>query len=53
MEQLLVNIARGLVEDKDAVKVTADEKNAESINSKIRIINCVTTLGSTYLSTPL
>ena len=31
MEQLLVNIARGLVEDKDAVKVTADEKNAEGV----------------------
>ena len=31
MEQLLVNIARGLVEDKAAVKVTADEKNAEGV----------------------
>lgn len=31
MEQLLVNIARGLVEDKDAVRVTADEKNAEGV----------------------
>jgi len=31
MEQLLVNIARGLVEDKDAVKVSADEKNAEGV----------------------
>ena len=31
MEQLLVNIARGLVEDKDAVKVTADEKNEEGV----------------------
>ena len=31
MEQLLVNIARGLVEDKDAVKVTADEKNDEGV----------------------
>lgn len=31
MEQLLVNIARGLVEDKDAVKVVADEKNAEGV----------------------
>ena len=31
MEQLLVNIARGLVEDKDAVKVTAEEKDAEGV----------------------
>ncbi len=31
MEQLLVNIARGLVEDKDAVTVTADEANAEGV----------------------
>ncbi|MBQ8603920.1 MAG: KH domain-containing protein [Oscillospiraceae bacterium] len=31
MEQLLVNIARGLVEDKDAVKVVADEKNIEGV----------------------
>ena len=31
MEQLLVNIARGLVEDKAAVTVTADEKNAEGV----------------------
>ncbi len=31
MEQLLVNIARGLVEDKEAVKVVADEKNAEGV----------------------
>ena len=31
MEQLLVNIARGLVEDKDAVKVFADEKNEEGV----------------------
>ncbi len=31
MEQLLVNIARGLVEDKDAVSVTADEKNDEGV----------------------
>ena len=31
MEQLLVNIARGLVEDKDAVKVMADEKNEEGV----------------------
>ena len=31
MEQLLVNIARGLVEDKDAVRVTAEEKDAEGV----------------------
>ena len=31
MEQLLVNIARGLVEDKDAVKVVADEINEEGV----------------------
>ncbi len=31
MEQLLVNIARGLVEDKEAVKVVTDEKNAEGV----------------------
>lgn len=31
MEQLLVNIATGLVEDKGAVKVWADEKNEEGI----------------------
>ena len=31
MEQLLLNIARGLVEDKDAVKVVADEKNEEGV----------------------
>ena len=31
MEQLLVNIVRGLVEDKDAVKVFADEKNEEGV----------------------
>lgn len=31
MEQLLVNIAKGLVEDKDAVKVSAEEKNEEGI----------------------
>lgn len=31
MEQLLVNIARGLVEDKDAVKVFADEKNEDGV----------------------
>ncbi len=31
MEQLLVNIARGLVEDKAAVSVTADEKNDEGV----------------------
>lgn len=31
MEQLLVNIARGLVDDKDAVKVVADEKNDEGV----------------------
>ena len=31
MEQLLVNIARGLVEDKDAVKVISDGKNDEGV----------------------
>jgi len=31
MEQLLINIARGLVEDKDAVRVSADEKNEEGV----------------------
>ncbi|MEG1782906.1 MAG: KH domain-containing protein [Oscillospiraceae bacterium] len=31
MNQLLINIARGLVDDKDAVKVSADEKNEEGI----------------------
>ena len=31
MEQLLLNIARGLVEDKDAVKIIADEKNEEGV----------------------
>lgn len=31
MEQLLVNIARGLVEDKDAIKVFADEKNEDGV----------------------
>lgn len=31
MEQLLVNIAKGLVEDKDAVKVFADEVNDEGV----------------------
>ena len=31
MEQLLLNIARGLVEDKDAVKVVADERNEEGV----------------------
>ena len=36
MEQLLVNIARGLVEDKDAVKVTADEKNAEGVTEQLK-----------------
>ena len=31
MEQLLLNIARGLVEDKNAVKIIADEKNEEGV----------------------
>ena len=31
MEQLLLNIARGRVEDKDAVKIIADEKNEEGV----------------------
>ena len=31
MEQLLVNIAIGLVEDKGAVRVYADEKNEEGV----------------------
>ncbi len=31
MEQLLVNIAKGLVADKDAVKVYAEEKNEEGV----------------------
>ena len=31
MEQLLVNIAKGLVEDKDAVSVSGGEKNEEGI----------------------
>lgn len=31
MEQLLVNIARGLVEDKDAVKVFKDDVNEEGV----------------------
>lgn len=31
MEDLLIAIARGLVDDKDAVKVTADEPNEEGI----------------------
>ena len=31
MEELLVGIARGLVENKDAVKVTVDEPNEENI----------------------
>lgn len=30
MEELLKTIARGLVEDKDAVKVSADEPNEEN-----------------------
>ena len=31
MEELLVTIAKGLVEDKDAVKVTVDEANEDGI----------------------
>ena len=31
MEELLVSIARGLVEDKDAVTVTVDEPNEDGI----------------------
>lgn len=31
MEELLTVIARGLVEDKDSVQVTADEPNAEGV----------------------
>ena len=31
MEQLLLNIARGLVVDKDSVRVTADEVNDEGV----------------------
>ncbi len=31
MQELLLALARGLVEDKDAVKVTADEPNEENI----------------------
>ena len=31
MEELLIAIARGLVEDKDAVSVTADEPDEEGI----------------------
>ena len=31
MEELLISIAKGLVEDKDAVKVTADEPNEEGV----------------------
>ena len=31
MEELLIALARGLVENKDAVKVTADEPNEEGI----------------------
>lgn len=31
MDQLLTTIARGLVEDKDAVKVTVDEPNEEGV----------------------
>lgn len=31
MKELLIYIAQGLVEDKDAVKVTADEPNAEGV----------------------
>ncbi len=31
MEQLLINIAKGLVEDKDSVRVTVDEVNDEGV----------------------
>ena len=31
MEELLLAVAKGLVEDKDAVKVTVDEANADGI----------------------
>lgn len=31
MEQLLLDIARGLVEDKDAVQIVVDEPNEEGI----------------------
>ena len=31
MDQLLVSIARGLVDDKDAVNVTVDEPNEEGV----------------------
>ena len=31
MEQLLLDIARGLVEDKDAVQIVADEPNDEGV----------------------
>ncbi|MDO5603054.1 MAG: KH domain-containing protein [Oscillospiraceae bacterium] len=31
MQELLVTIAKGLVEDKDAVKVSADEPNDEGV----------------------
>ena len=31
MEQLLLDIARGLVEDKDSVSITVDEPNEEGV----------------------
>ncbi|MEG0020067.1 MAG: KH domain-containing protein [Oscillospiraceae bacterium] len=31
MEQLLINIAKGLVEDKESVKVSGGEKNEEGV----------------------
>lgn len=31
MEDLLIAVARGLVDDKDAVQVTADEPNGEGV----------------------
>ncbi len=31
MEQLLLDIARGLVEDKDAVQITVDEPTADGV----------------------
>ena len=31
MEQLLINIVKGLVDDKDAISVTVDEPNEEGV----------------------
>jgi len=33
MEELLISIARGLVEDKDSVKVTVDEPDEEGVTT--------------------